>query len=316
MRTHHIVLAATLALALSPATAAAQTLPDLDKRVARLERQVSRVSKKVMPKGEQTMIEPEIGPETAPAAPPPPPPASAASVNDLSERVSSVERSQREITAQIEEQGNRLKQIEERLAKFQPDAEARLGKLEGVAAPAVTTVPASTASTPTHDAPAKAAAGSTPDQASPRADAGGGSGGSGEDAASPVVSTPELRYRAAYKFVEDKNWAKAEPSLQAFVDQYPKNRLASNGRYWLGRTQYAQTKYDAAARTQFDNYKIDPKGDRAQESLFWVGQSLVRLKRNKEACQVYELATKVYADTLKPELKPQFAAARGKAGCR
>lgn len=316
MKFDHIALAFALALVAAPAVS--QTLPDLDKRVTRLEREVTRVSKRVLPKGEQTLIEPEIGPQTAPAAPPPPPPASAASVSDLGERVSAVERRQREITAQIEEQGNRLRQLEERLAKFQPDAEARLGKLEAASAPPPAPPAAAPADQPPPDAAAKPLARGAKARPLPKAEPvalDDGATSPADDTASPVVSTPELRYRAAYKYVEAKDWAHAGPALQAFVDQYPKNKLASNARYWLGRTQFKQAKYDAAARTHFDNYKIDPKGERAQESLFWVGQSLMQLKKTKEACQVYELAGKVYADTLKPELKPQFAAARAKAGC-
>jgi len=310
------LLAAVLTVALV-APADAQTLPDLDRRVTRLEREVTRVSKRVLPKGEQTLIEPEIAPAAEPAKPQPPAPASAASVNELADRMSAIERRQREITAQIEEQGNRLRQVEERLAKFQPDAETRLGKLEVAAAP-----PPAPVAAPPSDAPAlppakadarpkPAPKGKPASKASevPVADTG--------DAAepTPAITSPELRYKAAYALVEAKDWAKAGPALQAFIDKYPKNKLASNARYWLGRTYFKQAKYDASARTHFDNYKADPKGDRAQESLFWVGQSLMQLKKAKEACQVFDIADKVYADTLKPELKPQFAAARAKAGC-
>jgi tol-pal system protein YbgF len=318
MTFNQFALAFTLAIAATPA--ATQTLPDLDKRVTRLEREVTRVSRRVLPKGEQTLIEPEIGPQIAPAAPPPPLPASAASVSDLGERVSAIERRQREITAQIEEQGNRLRQVEERLAKFQPDAEARLGKLEAASAPPAQPPAAQADAPPPAPAPDAAAKSRTrsgkPRAVVPAPDAAADNETpTTDEAASPIVSTPELRYKAAYKFVEARDWAKAAPALQAFVDQYPKNKLASNARYWIGRTQFKQMRYDAAARTHFDNYKSDPKGERAQESLFWVGQSLMQLKKAKEACQVYELAGKVYADTLKPELKPQFAAARAKAGC-
>ena len=291
-----------LALALTGLAlpAAAQTLPDLDKRVTRLEREVTRVSKRVLPKGEQAMIEPEIGPAVIPAAPPPPPPASAASVSELADRVGAIEGRQRELTAQIEEQGNRLKQLEERLAKFQPDAEARLGKLEAGA-------PAAPAPPPAADPAPMPEGAFVPKGAGPKGKV--AAGADADEAPNPVITSADVRYKAAYKFVEAKDWGHAAPALQAFIDQYPKHKLASNARYWLGRTQYAQLKYDAAARTQFDNYKLDPKGDRAQESLFWVAQSLVKLKKTKQACQVYDLADKVYADTktLKPELGPQLS---------
>ena len=296
--------------------AAAQTLPDLDKRVTRLEREVSRVSKKVLPKGEQTLIEPEIAPAADAATPPPPAPATASSVSALADRVDAIERRQRELTAGIEEQGNRLKLLEDRLAKFQPDAEARLGKLEGAVAPAAAANPPAPAPAATDEAappPAKSRPGARKLTAKEEADP--APAATDEAVPTPVMTGPDARYKAAFALVEAKKWGEAEPALQAFIDKYPKDKRVSGARYWLGRTAYAQGQFDTSARTHFANYKADPKGERAQESLFWVGQSLMRLKKAKEACQVYDLARQVYADTLKPELRPQFAAARTKAGC-
>ncbi len=294
---------------LASASASAQTLPDLDKRVTKLEREVGRVAKRVLPKNEQTVIEPEVSSDApAPAAAPPTPPASAASVSELGERVGAIERRQRELTSQVEDQGNRLRLAEERLTKFQADAEARMGKLEGTApagppsavapAPAGTPPPISPPAPDTAKSPAaKPTAAATP-------------------TAAPSPATAEARYKAAYALVEAKKWPEAETALQAFVEKSPKDKLASNARYWLGRTYYNEGKFDPAAREHFDNYKADPKGERAQESLFWVGRSLMRLKRTKEACQVYDLAAQVYATDVKPEMRPQFTAARKTAGCR
>lgn len=295
---------AVLLLAVMPA--AAQNLPDLDKRVTKLERQVDRVSRRVLPKAEQNMIEPEVSTATAePPAAPPTPPASAASVSELSDRVGAVERRQREITSTLEDQGNRLHLAEDRLAKFQADAEVRLGKLEGsTAAPAGAAVAAPAA--PGAAAPTVAPVAAPPEPTLPPA------------AANPAPTAPataDSRFKTAYALYQTKKWPEAEAGFQEFVDKYPKDKSISAARYWLGRSAYNQAAFDSSARIHFQNYKADPKGDHAQESLFWVGQSLGRLKRNKEACQVYDLAAKVYDTSLKPDLAPQFAAARVKAGC-
>jgi len=297
-------------LLLASVSVSAQTLPDLDKRVGKLEREVGRVARRVLPKNEQTVIEPEVSSAApAPGATPPAPPASAASVSELGERVAAIERRQRELTSQVEEQGNRLRLAEERLTKFQADAEVRLGKLEGTApagpTPAAAPLPAATPppiAPPAPDAAKPAAAKPPAAPAIPTA--------------APAPATTEARYKAAYALVEAKKWPEAETALQAFIEKSPRDKLASNARYWLGRTYYNEGKFDPAAREHFDNYKIDPKGERAQESLFWVGRSLMRLKRTKEACQVYDLAVQVYATEMKSEMRPQFAAARKTAGCR
>lgn len=294
-------------LLLATASASAQTLPDLDKRVTKLEREVGRVAKRVLPRNEQTVIEPEVSSAApVPSATPPTLPASAASVSELGERVGAIERRQRELTSQVEDQGNRLRLAEERLTKFQADAEVRLGKLEGTPAAGPAPMAAPAAAPPVASPTATATPAPSPDAAKPAA---------AKPAAASPPATAEARYKAAYALVEAKKWPEAETALQSFVDKNPKDKLASNARYWLGRTYYNEGKFDPAAREHFDNYKADPKGERAQESLFWVGRSLMRLKRTREACQVYDLANQVYATEMKPEMRPQFAAARKTAGC-
>lgn len=292
-----------VALALALPTAA-QTLPDLDKRVTKLERQVDRVSRRVLPKGEQTMIAPEVSTEAgSPPTVPPPTPASASSVADLTERLSAVERRQGEITNSLEEQGNRLKIAEDRLTKFQADTEARLVKLEGGA-----TVPPASASgaaaTPA-PAPSPAPAPIDPPPATKT-----------EPASPPTTGTADSQFAESIALYQAKKWPEAQTGFQAFVDKHPKDKRLSEARYWLARADYNNGDFDPAARAAFQNYNDNPKGDHAQESLFWVGKSLIRLQRNKQACQVFEVADQRYATTMKPELRPQFAAQRKIAGCR
>ncbi len=101
-----------------------------------------------------------------------------------------------------------------------------------------------------------------------------------------------------------------------FARAHPRHAQASLARYWAGRAQHNQGRFEAAARTHFDNYQADQRGSHAQHSLYWVGQALMRLNRAPEACQVYTLAQRVYADDMLPELRPQFAQARRNAGCQ
>lgn len=283
-------LAPALLLALA-APAAAQTLPDLDRRVRTLEGDMRQVKRRVLPDRDSRLIEPELAPEPAAASPGA---AADAPVAVLTERVDALERQQRALTQQLEEQGFRLRQLEETARKTREEFEFRVGKLEtptSVAPPAPSNTPPAAAATP--DEPDLAAA--VPAPAAPRG--------------------PEGEYLAAYEFVKAKDWARAEAALTTFIAAHPKHRRTSHARYWLGRTHYSQGQYETSARVHFDNYKASARGERAQESLYWVGQSLTRLKRDTQACQVYELAAKVYAEDMKPELRPQFTSARASAGC-
>lgn len=293
-------LFAALIFATLAAPAAAQTLPDVAERVGVLERDMRAVKRRVLPRGERELIEPEIVPGAVIAAPVV---AGPSPVAVLGERIDAVERQQRQLTATIEEQQLRLRQLSEEFAKFRQDAEFRLGRIEAPAAgPAV----------PAIDAGGPPAAGVVE---RPRAEA---VVPRAEPAAPTPTSTPataEDRFQAAFALVQAKDWPRAVPALEAFIAASPKHRRASHARYWLGRSHYSQGDFDRSARIHFDNYKASATGERAQESLYWVGQSLMRLKRQREACQVYDLADRVYAEDMKAELRPQFVTARATAAC-
>jgi TolA-binding protein len=313
--------ASMLVFAAAPALAQADDAKTLDRRLKAIETDVRALKRQVLPSGTQRLIEPEVDTSRAdPAAPPPEKPASASVVADLSTRMGAAEAGQRRLTAQIEELTERVRRLETEQGKLRGDLEARLAKLEAAAAPA----PAAAAPTPEAVAPPVAPATTPPPKpAAQPADAATrpatAAAKPAEDApAKPAVAsakTADEAYKLAYAPVEAKDWPRAETELKAFIARYPKHRLASFARYWLGRTYYAENRYEDSARTHTANYDADPKGERAQESLYWVGQSLVQLKRPEAACQVYDLARKVYDTELKPELKPQFAAARARAGC-
>lgn len=291
-----------LALA-SAAPAHAQSAPaDLNQRLRAIETDVRALKRQVLPSGKQRLIEPEVDTTAGPTPEQQAVQAQASAVGDLATRISALERAQQRLTAQIEEFAQRSRQTDDAQVKLRADLEARLVRLEGPVVP-----PASQpggATLPILTPPPPSAAGSV--APTPAA------------TSRPSVATatgPDEAYKLAYAPVEAKDWPRAETDLQTFLKRYPKHRLASFARYWLGRTYYAQGRFEESARTHTANYDADARGERAQESLYWVGQSLAQLNRQSAACQVYDLAHKVYADEMKAELRPQFAAARTRAGC-
>ena len=46
--------------------------------------------------------------------------------------------------------------------------------------------------------------------------------------------------------------------------------------------------------TFYDNYKTLPDGERAPESLYYLAQALLTLKKPADACKVYGELTEVY----------------------
>jgi TolA-binding protein len=72
----------------------------------------------------------------------------------------------------------------------------------------------------------------------------------------------------------------------------------------------------AAAEALLANYRGNPKGERAPDSLFYLGQSLVALKQSSQACKAYAELEEVYGDNMRPELKTLLPGAKSRAGCR
>jgi TolA-binding protein len=269
-------------LLLSSAAAVAQTAPaDLGTRVNRIERELRAVQRKVFPTGQP--LEPEI---VAPAAPVQAPGTPASSpVADLTARVDALEAQIRSITGQAEQNGFRLRQLEEQVQRLTEEAKARAAAPTPAPAPVE---PQTETATPT-DAPGIERP-STGDAA--------------EDA-----------YTYGFRLWQAKRYAEAQTELKRVAERYPEHRRASFAQNLLGRAYLDEGKPALAAVALYDSYKKWPQGERAAESLYWLGQALTRLKKPADACKVYAQFGDDYAATASASLKAQVAAGRKQAKC-
>jgi TolA-binding protein len=270
--------------------ALAQPTPSPDKRIQKLEQEMRAVQRKVFPgAGRQAIIEPEIGAQQAPATPAGLPAASA--VADLTARIDALESQLARLTGQAEENAFKLKQYEQQVTALRAEAEAS----RTAPAPAAATPPAET------EAPAPQAT-----QASAQAP-------------TPLVATSgdpaEDAYLTGFRLWEQGRFADAHKVLDAMAVQYPTHRRASWARNLAGRALLNEGKATAAAKALFANYEADPKGERAPDSLFYLGEALVKLKKNAEACKVYDELQGVYGAKLRDSLKQGLPKARSSAGC-
>ena len=292
----------TVGLLSAALPALAQDTRQVERRVDKLESEMRAVQRKVFPGGNKGYFEPEIPQVQTPAATVGVPATSP--VADLTTRVDALERQLQTMTGQVEQANYKVRQLEEAMTKFRADTEFRLTQLEGGGQPSAAAIPDSgmlalpAVKPPTAAAPKPAVVAPKP----------------APSAAAPA-SDAETAYQAAYASVVAKDNVKAVADLSDFVAKYPKSARVSMANYWLGRTLIAQGEFDRAARVFFDNQQKNPTGDRAQESLYWLGDVLVRMDRAPQACKVYDLARNVYANDMKPALKPQFANARTAAKC-
>jgi TolA-binding protein len=269
-------------IATAAAPVAAQTAaPDLNSRVTRIERELRAVQRKVFPDGKP--LEPEIAPAPAPVEAAGTPATSP--VADLTARVDAIEAQIRSITAQAEQNGFKVRQLEEQVARLGEEMKAR-----AAAPPPVVVEPAA-------EPPAEAAPG-TPGVERPS------TGDAAEDG-----------YVYGFRLWQAKQYAAAQAELKKVADAHPDHRRASFAQNLLGRAYLDEGKPALAAVALYDSYKKWPKGERAAESLYWLGQALTRLKKPADACKVYAEFGDVYGATAAASLKSQVAAGQKQAKC-
>ena len=296
----------------SAAPAFAQS--NLAGRVDRLESEMHAVQRKVFPGGAgQNYIEPQITPGQPPANTGYGTPASSP-ITDLNARVTSLEQQMSSMTNSIEETQHRLRLLEDGFANYKRVTDARIAALEGNGAaasggaggPAIAAPPAlgragqpSASKTPTDQmaGPAPAAAANAVEKPN--------TGDETEDA-----------YIYGYRLWAAKMYPQAETQLKSFVVKYPNSRRASYAQNLLGRSYLDEGKPSLASIAFYDNYKKMPDGERAPDSLYYLAQALMQLKKPADACKVYGELSDVYGDKITPGMKADIAQGRRTAQCK
>ncbi len=105
-----------------------------------------------------------------------------------------------------------------------------------------------------------------------------------QQAVLPPSSSPKDAYDLAYGYVLRRDYALAEQSFRAFLDQHQGDRNVPLATYWYGESLYQQKKYNEAANVFLDIYKQYPQSQRAPDSLLRLGQSLAQLGNRDGAC--------------------------------
>ena len=296
-------------------TASAQDAA-LGGRVDRLEREMRAVQRKVFPGGAGQTVEPQIVPESDTTVPGTP---SGSPLVDLGARVTALESQSASLTGQVEQGQYRLRQLEDAFAAYKRSTDARLKALEDTASAVATRdpiVPAGdvaiappvtrpTPSKPAAETPAKPAATGTRAQ---------------QVAAIEKPATGDAAedgYTYGYRLWQAKLYPEARRELEAVVTKYPKHRRASFSQNLLGRAYLDANAPSLAAVAFYQNYKTNPNGERAPDSLYYLAQALVKLKKpSAEVCKVYGELDQLYGEKLSAEMKAGVAKGRTEQKCK
>lgn len=296
-RMNSLMLQSVAAIALVAGTPAVAQDSATQLRVDKLEKEMKAVQRKVF--GVGGVVEPDLSPTT----PVQNDPGSTAPVADLTARVDALESQLAKLTGTVEQNSFKLRQLENRIAALSaaqapaatPTTQPETDEAEPAPAPKpVASKPAATTPAKPSDARlAKVKAVEIPS-----------TGNAAEDA-----------YTYGYRLWDAKLYPEAQVQLQKVVKTYPKYGRMSFARNLLGRAYMDDAQYENAVHAFYDNYKSQPTGERAPDSLLYLGMTFSKMKNKQASCTAFTELFKNYGETMGSNLKTQATTERSKAGC-
>jgi TolA-binding protein len=315
-----LALLSGAAFALS-ASAVAQDA-NIDGRVGKLEKEMRAVQRQVFPAGAGKFIAPDI---QSPTTAQPETPSTTSATSDLLVRVDALEAQLATLTGQVEQQGNNMRGLEARLKIL----EAQLASAQLASAPQETAVPVTAQVTTAPSVlpaaapvPAAVTVKPKPVVAAAKPVATAAKPSAARVAAVAAIERPATGdafddgYTYGFRLWEAKFYPEAQATLEETLKTYPKHRRASFLRNLLGRAWLDDKKPATAVKVFYDNYKADPRGERAPDSLFFLGSALTDLGKTAEACEAYGELTKAYPDVASGRLADRVTAGKTRAKCK
>lgn len=282
-------------LALLAATTATPAIgqrrqPSPEERIERLEKQVNQVQRRVY--GKQPVD--TAGYVLDPAV-------TQSELTNVSARLDNIERQMAELVRTSEENSNRVATLEAQLAQLRAAAERREAEAPVDDQPTVEAEPQ--------------ARGEGPPPA-PRPKVEGGRTAEAEPVAASASADPaEAAYDRGFRLWEQKKYDAAIAALRAFPAAYPNSRRVSWARNLQGRALLDKGDYRAAAEVLLNNYRSNKDGERAQDSLYYLGQASMKLGQPGQACKAYAELENVYGSTIRPQIRSMLPAAKAAARC-
>jgi TolA-binding protein len=304
------VLTASAAVAFLPSSAIAQRQapPTPEQRIDRLERQVQQMQRQVFPKGRPADT---AGFSDDPAA-------SQSSVITLDQRLDALEKQMADLVRSSEENGNRLRTLEGGINQLKTDQDQRIAAIEqklaeAQAAPQPTPeTPAPATSTPAKPKPSTAKPATPPKTATAAPTT---SEVASAAAGGPAVDEGEDAYTQGFHLWEAGQYDQAIAQLKSFTAAYPKHRRVSYANNLIGRAMLDKGDARGAANALLANYRTNPGGERAPDSLYYLGQALMKLGQPGQACKAYAELDAVYGAKIRADLKKLETDAKSQAQC-
>ncbi|EIZ80732.1 hypothetical protein WSK_0705 [Novosphingobium sp. Rr 2-17] len=283
-----------------------------DARLKKVEAEVRALQRKVFPGADGKYFEPEI--RAAPVPTPPPGLPATTPVTDLLTRMDAVEQQMARLTAQVEQNTNRIGMIEAKLAAPPPAPiePAPVTPPPGTLPPPV--ADSTLAPPPARPVPERPAA--TRPTTRPAAAPSNARLAAVEAIARPQSGDPgEDEYSYGFRLWEAKFYPEAAQQLKLYLEKYPKHPRASFGRNLLGRAYLDDGNPSEAAKWFLQNFQTDKRGDRAPDSLLYLAVSMKQMKDTRRACIALAEFSQTYASEAAGRLSGVYNATRNGLTC-
>lgn len=270
-----VAVIALIAPAMTPLYA--QTSGETEIRLRKVEAEVAALQRVVFP-GSDGKFFPQLQSGQSATVQPGSPASSTSS--DMLVRMDALEGQVARLTAQVEEDHNRIEKLDTRLAAIEGAAKVQ---------PVTVTEAPTTSSTDSNLAAMGAAPKPVPVAAKPAPKVSNDAAAKRVAAVRAVVkpSTKDAgddEYSYGYRLWEAKFYPESEQQLKMFLQKYPKHARTSYARNLLGRDYLDDGNAHEAAGWFLQNYKIEPKGDRAPDSLLYLAESMRQLGDTTRGC--------------------------------
>ncbi len=299
------------AMLLAASSQAQNSDANIEGRVKKLEKEMTAVQRVAFPNGAGKTLSPEL---TAADPAKPATTASSSAVSDLLTRVDSLEGQLAILTGQVETQAAQQKALETRLKLLETAVREQAAKAAAASAADAEDEPVKVAAKPEVKTPVKTPVATTPAKTTPAL--------TGRAAAVAKVVKPktadagEDSYMYGYNLWEAKFYPEAEKQLTDTIAKYPNHKRATFARNLLGRAILDDGRPSAAIKPLYENYHSFPKGERAPESLYYLGVALTKIDKKTEACQSFKELAEAYPDAVKERLSTKLAEGRAAAKCK
>ncbi|WP_421579363.1 tol-pal system protein YbgF [Shinella sp. M31] len=128
------------------------------------------------------------------------------------------------------------------------------------------------------------------------------------------LDNPDDLYNVAYGHVLTGDYQMAEREFRDYLDIFPKGEKAADANFWMGEAQYSQGNYNDAAKTFLNAHQTFSKSKKAPEMLLKLGMSLAALDNRETACATLREVGKRYPNASKA-VKSKVTSEQSRLSC-